>query len=86
MKSRSRDICGVTFFSETLYQIDLARQTQIIFTSSAESKTMSIVAGLALIMVLKNIIKKHVALKRMIEAVINVAQIRRIAMAGFSAL
>jgi len=79
-------IFAVSLFLETLYQIDLVRQTQIIFSSSAESETMSIVVGLALIMVLKNIIKKHVVLKLMVASVINVAQVRRIAVAVLSAL
>jgi integral membrane protein (TIGR00529 family) len=43
--------------------------------------TINLVTGLALIMVLENIIRKRGLLKRMMEAVVNVARDRRIAMA-----
>jgi integral membrane protein (TIGR00529 family) len=69
-----------------LYQIGPVRQAQVIVSSVVEPETINIVVGLVLIMVLENIIRKRGVLKRMVEAVMNVAQDRRIAMAVLPAL
>jgi integral membrane protein (TIGR00529 family) len=64
-----------------LYAIGPIQQVQTIFLSSIDPETINIVVGLTLIMVLENIIRKRGVLKRMMEAVVNVARDRRIAMA-----
>ena len=51
------------------------------FRATIDPITINLVAGLVLIMVLENIIRKKGLLKRMMEAVVNVARDRRIAMA-----
>ena len=64
-----------------LYLIGPVRQAQVIISSSLDAVTINLVTGLALIMVLENIIRKRGVLKRMMEAVVNVTRDRRIAMA-----
>ena len=64
-----------------LYRIAPLRQAEIMLRSSVDGVTVNLVAGLVLIMVLENIIRKKGVLKRMMEAVVNVARDRRIAMA-----
>jgi hypothetical protein len=54
---------------------------RVFFISSLDPVTINLVTGLVLIMVLENIIRKRGVLKRMMEAVVNVARDRRIAMA-----
>lgn len=68
-------------FLGALYFIGPVRQAQAIFWSSIDPVTINLVTGLVLIMVLENIIRKRGVLKRMMEAVVNVARDRRIAMA-----
>ena len=53
----------------------------MIIASASIPVTINLVTGLVLIMVLENIIRKRGLLKRMMEAVVNVARDRRIAMA-----
>jgi uncharacterized protein len=64
-----------------LYLIGPVRQAQVMLNSSIDPVTINLVTGLVLIMVLENIIRKRGILKRMMEAVVNVARDRRIAMA-----
>jgi len=68
-------------FLGSLYLIGPVRQAQVFFASSIDMVTINLVTGLVLIMVLENIIRKRGVLKRMMEAVVNVARDRRIAMA-----
>jgi integral membrane protein (TIGR00529 family) len=68
-------------FLGSVFLIGPFRQAQIILASSIDIVTVNLVSGLVLIMVLENIIRKKGILKRMLEAVVNVAQDRRIAMA-----
>jgi len=68
-------------FLGSLYLIGPVRQAQVFFASSIDMVTINLVTGLLLIMVLENIIRKRGVLKRMMEAVVNVARDRRIAMA-----
>jgi uncharacterized protein len=68
-------------FLGSLYLIGPVRQAQVILASSIDMVTVNLVAGLVLIMVMENIIRKKGVLKRLMEAVVNVAQDRRIAMA-----
>lgn len=68
-------------FLGSLYLIGPLRQARVIFASSTDVVTVNLVTGLVLIMVLENIIRKRGVLKRMMEAVVNVARDRRIAMA-----
>jgi integral membrane protein (TIGR00529 family) len=70
-----------SIFLGSLYLVGPVRQAQVIFRSSVDPETINLVVGLALIMVLENIIRKRGVLKRMMEAVVNVARDRRIAMA-----
>ena len=65
----------------SLYLIGPVRQLRVIFDSSIDLVTINVVTGLMLIMLLENIIRKRGILKRMMEAVVNVARDRRIAMA-----
>jgi integral membrane protein (TIGR00529 family) len=65
----------------SLYLIGPARQLHVIIASSVDPVTINLVTGLVLIMALENIIRKRGLLKRMMEAVVNVARDRRIAMA-----
>ncbi len=68
-------------FLGSLFLIGPFRQAQVILASSTDIVTVNLVTGLVLIMVLENIIRKKGVLKRMLEAVVNVARDRRIAMA-----
>ncbi len=68
-------------FLGSLYIIGPVRQAQVILASSIDMVTVNLVTGLVLIMVLENIIRKKGMLKRMMEAVVNIARDRRIAMA-----
>jgi integral membrane protein (TIGR00529 family) len=68
-------------FLGALYLIGPVQQARVILTSSMDMVTINLVTGLVLIMVLENIIRKRGVLKRMMEAVVNVARDRRIAMA-----
>jgi uncharacterized protein len=68
-------------FLGALYRIGPADQARVVWRSSIDVMTINLVTGLALIMVLENIIRKRGLLKRMMEAVVNVAKDRRIAMA-----
>jgi len=68
-------------FLGALYRIGPADQARVVLRSSVDMVTINLVTGLALIMVLENIIRKRGLLKRMMEAVVNVARDRRIAMA-----
>lgn len=68
-------------FLGALYRLGPLRQAQVVFSSATDLVTINLVTGLALIMVLENIIRKRGLLKRMMEAVVNVARDRRIAMA-----
>ncbi len=68
-------------FLGVLYQFGPARQAQVLLASGTDLVTINLVTGLVLIMVLENIIRKRGMLKRMMEAVVNVARDRRIAMA-----
>src|SRR3990172_5001962 len=73
-------LLGAVFLG-ALYLIGPVRQAQVIFASGLDLVTINLVTGLVLIMVLENIIRKRGVLKRMMEAVVNVARDRRIAMA-----
>ncbi len=68
-------------FLGALSLIGPVRQIEVIISSSTDMVTVNLVTGLVLIMVLENIIRKRGLLKRMMEAVVNVARDRRIAMA-----
>lgn len=68
-------------FLGTLYHIGPFGQAKVIFLSVIDPVTINLVTGLVLIMVLENIMRKKGVLKRMMEAVVNVARDRRIAMA-----
>ncbi len=68
-------------FLGALYQFGPARQARVLLESGTDLVTINLVTGLVLIMVLENIIRKRGVLKRMMEAVVNVARDRRIAMA-----
>ncbi len=68
-------------FLGSLYRIGPLDQARVILQSSVDPVTINLVTGLVLIMVLENIIRKKGLLKRMMEAVVNVARDRRIAMA-----
>ncbi|MFA5072769.1 MAG: DUF401 family protein [Nitrospirota bacterium] len=70
----------------TLYLLDPLRQATVILKASVDLETLNLIAGLLFIMVLENIIRKRGVLKRMMEAVVNVAQDRRIAMAVLPAV
>jgi len=73
-------LAGAVFLG-SLYLIGPMKQAQVLFASSVDMVTINLVTGLVLIMVLENIIRKRGVLKRMMEAVVNVAGDRRIAMA-----
>ncbi len=68
-------------FLGTLYLIGPLRQGKVFVASCLDPITINLVTGLVLIMTLENIIRKRGLLKRMMEAVVNVARDRRIAMA-----
>jgi uncharacterized protein len=73
-------LAGAVFLG-TLYRIGPLEQARVMLRSSSDPVTMNLVTGLVLIMVLEYIIRKKGLLKRMMEAVVNVARDRRIAMA-----
>jgi integral membrane protein (TIGR00529 family) len=68
-------------FLGTLYRIGPLEQARVMLRAGIDPVTINLVTGLVLIMVLENIIRKKGVLKRMMEAVVNVARDRRIAMA-----
>ena len=68
-------------FLGSLYLIGPVQQARIIIALGIDPVTINLVTGLVLIMVLENIIRKRGVLKRMMEAVVNVARDRRVAMA-----
>lgn len=68
-------------FLGSLYRIGFIQQLKVFMKSSIDPVTLNLVFGLVLIMALENIIRKRGVLKRMMEAVVNVARDRRIAMA-----
>ncbi|HYA88390.1 MAG TPA: DUF401 family protein [Nitrospirota bacterium] len=68
-------------FLGMLYHISPLKQARVMVQSTLEPITINLVTGLVLIMVLENIIRKKGLLTRMMEAVVNVARDRRIAMA-----
>ncbi|HUJ19532.1 MAG TPA: DUF401 family protein [Nitrospirota bacterium] len=72
---------GSAAFLGTLYGIGPLQQLGVAFRSSIDPVTINLVTGLVLIMALENIIRKRGVLRRMMEAVVNVARDRRIAMA-----
>jgi integral membrane protein (TIGR00529 family) len=74
-------MAAAAIFLGSLYAIGPLRQLRIISLSCLDPITVNLVTGLVLIMTLENIIRKRGLLKRMMEAVVSVAQDRRIAMA-----
>lgn len=72
---------GAAIFLGSLYGIGPERQLRVTVASTLDPITINLVSGLVLIMVLENIIRKRGVLKRMMEAVVNVARDRRVAMA-----
>ncbi len=68
-------------FLGALYRIGPLSQARIALAAASDMVTINLVTGLVLIMALENIIRKRGVLKRMMEAVVNVARDRRIAMA-----
>jgi len=64
-----------------VYLIGPVQQARVILASSMDRVTIDVVAALALIMVLENILRKKGVLKRMMGSLVNVARDRRIAMA-----
>jgi uncharacterized protein len=70
-----------SIFFGALYHIGPVEQLKVALYSSIDLVTVNLVAGLVLIMVLENIIRKRGVLKRMMEAVVNTAGDRRIATA-----
>ncbi len=64
-----------------LYLMGPIEQARVMLASSFDIVTINVVAALALIMVLENIIRKKGLLRRMSEALVNIARDRRIAMA-----
>src|SRR3972149_4526591 len=73
-------LLGAAFIG-SLYLIGPAGQTRVVIAACIDPVTINLVTGLVLIMVLENIIRKRGVLKRMMEAVVNMAGDRRIAMA-----
>jgi hypothetical protein len=73
-------LLGAVFLG-TLSLLGPLRQARVMFDSTIDPVTINLVAGLVLIMVLENIIRKRGVLKHMMDAVVNVARDRRIAMA-----
>jgi len=73
-------LAGALFLG-ALYRIGPSAQARVLFLATIDPVTINLVTGLVLIMVLENIIRKKGLLKRMMEAVVNVARDRRIAMA-----
>ena len=68
-------------FLGSLSLLGPVQQARIILAAGIDPVTINLVTGLVLIMVLENIIRKRGVLKRMMEAVVNVAGDRRVAMA-----
>ncbi|MGC1455969.1 MAG: DUF401 family protein [Nitrospirota bacterium] len=68
-------------FLGSLSLLGPVRQAGIIIAAGIDPVTINLVTGLVLIMVLENIIRKRGVLKCMMEAVVNVAGDRRVAMA-----
>jgi integral membrane protein (TIGR00529 family) len=68
-------------FLGSLSLLGPVQQAGIIIAAGIDPVTINLVTGLILIMVLENIIRKRGVLKRMMEAVVNVAGDRRVAMA-----
>jgi integral membrane protein (TIGR00529 family) len=66
----------------SVYLIGPVEQAKVILASSIDIVTIDVVAALALIMVLENILRKKGVLKRMMDSLVNVARDRRIAMAA----
>jgi len=73
-------LLGAVFLG-SLYLIGPVTQVRVILAAAIDPITVNLVTGLVLIMVLENIIRKRGVLKRMMEAVVNTAGDRRIAMA-----
>ena len=73
-------LLGAAFLG-ALYLTGPVRQARVFLAACADPVTINLVTGLVLIMTLENIIRKRGVLKRMMEAVVNVARDRRIAMA-----
>ncbi len=74
-------LLGAVFLG-SLYLIGPLEQARVILASSVDIVTIDVVAALALIMVLENILRKKGILKRMMGSLVNVARDRRIAMAA----
>ncbi len=74
-------MAGAAVFLGALYGIGPTRQAAVFVASCIDPITINLVTGLVLIMALENILRKRGLLKRMMEAVVNVARDRRIAMA-----
>jgi integral membrane protein (TIGR00529 family) len=72
---------SASLFLGSLYLLGPSEQFRVLITACGDPVTINLVTGLVLIMVLENIIRKRGLLKRMMEAVVNVARDRRIAMA-----
>jgi integral membrane protein (TIGR00529 family) len=68
-------------FLGSLSLLGPVHQARIILAAGIDPVTINLVTGLVLIMVLENIIRKRGVLKCMMEAVVNVAGDRRVAMA-----
>jgi hypothetical protein len=73
-------LLGAVFLG-SISLIGPVQQARVILAAGIDPVTINLVTGLILIMVLENIIRKRGVLKRMMEAVVNVARDRRIAMA-----
>ncbi len=73
-------LLGAVFLG-SLSLIGPMQQARVALAACIDPVTINLVTGLVLIMVLENIIRKRGVLKRMMEAVVNVAGDRRIAMA-----
>ncbi len=73
-------LLGAAFLG-ALYHLTPVRQAGVFLAACSDPVTINLVTGLVLIMALENIIRKRGILKRMMEAVVNVARDRRIAMA-----
>ncbi len=73
-------LAGAVFLG-ALYLISPLSQAQVMLRACIDPVTINLVTGLILIMMLENIIRKRGVLKRMMEAVVNVARDRRVAMA-----
>jgi len=73
-------LLGAVFLG-SLSLIGPVQQAQVVIAACIDPVTINLVTGLVFIMVLENIIRKRGVLKRMMEAVVNVARDRRIAMA-----